>query len=299
MEHDRKLRREIVSQEKRTREEDEATAMPDSLERDYVIGTHDEEIVRLGVQHSVWRPRVLECWRRAGITTGSRVMDVGAGPGYATIDLAEIVGPTGHVIAVERSAHFLQNAREACRVRGLANVRLCELDLMDEPLGANDLDAIWCRWVACFVLSPARLIANIAAALRKGGIAIFHEYIDYGSWRLAPRRPAVESFVSEVMASWRQAGGEPDIASSLPGLLRDAGFRIRHMSPIVYAATPNDFVWQWPSRFLKGFLPRLLELGQVDASWADSVRREFEEAESDPSTIMVTPMLLEIVAERA
>jgi SAM-dependent methyltransferase len=269
-----------------------------SLERDYLIGTDDGEIVRLGVQHRVWRPRVLECWQKAGITKGSCVMDVGAGPGYATIDLAEIVGATGQVIAVERSARFLLKAREACKVRGLANVRFCEIDLMHEPLGANNLDATWCRWVACFVSSPAKLVTNIAGALRRGGIAIFHEYINYGTWRLAPQRPAVESFVSEVMASWRAAGGEPDIAISLPGLLRDAGFRIRHLSPIVYAATPSDFVWQWPSMFLKGFLPRLLDLGRVDASWGDSVRREFLEAESDPSTIMITPMLLEIVAER-
>ncbi|HEV2913320.1 MAG TPA: methyltransferase domain-containing protein [Pyrinomonadaceae bacterium] len=273
--------------------------MPGDSERDYVIGTHDEEIARLGIQHHVWRPRVLQCWRKAGITTGSRVMDVGAGPGYATIDLAEIVGADGEVIAVERSAHFLQNARQACRMRGLSNIRFCELDLMDEPLGATGLDAIWCRWVACFVLSPAKLVAAMAASLRAGGVAVFHEYIDYGSWRLAPRRPAVESFVGEVMASWRASGGEPDIAISLPGLLREAGFRILHIAPVVYAVTPVDFAWQWPSRFLKGFLPRLLELGRVDAAWVDSVRREFQEAESDPSTIMVTPMLLEIIAEHA
>jgi len=298
MKHDGEPLGEIVSPKKRTREEDGATEMPGQLERDYVIGTHDEEIVRLGVQHRVWRPRVLECWQRAGITKGSRVMDVGAGPGYATIDLAEIVGAAGQVIAIERSAHFLQHAREACRTRGLANVRFRELDLMDDALDANELDATWCRWVACFVLSPARLVASIASALKKGGVAIFHEYIDYGSWRLAPRRPVVESFVSEVMASWREAGGEPNIGGSLPGLLRDAGFRIRHIAPIVYAAMPGDYIWQWPSMFLKGFLPRLLELGRVDAQWVERVRREFEEAESDPSSIIVTPMLLEIVAER-
>jgi SAM-dependent methyltransferase len=273
--------------------------MPDGSERDYIIGTHDEEIERLGVQHRVWRPRVLECWREAGITEGSRVADVGAGPGYATVDLAEITGPGGRVVAVERSARFLRHAAEACRVRGLGNVSFREMDLMDGPPGAGDLDAAWCRWVACFVSSPAKLVENIAASLRAGGVAIFHEYVDYKTWRLAPRRPAFESFVAEVMASWRSAGGEPDIAVSLPGLLRGAGFRIRSASPIVYAITPGDYFWQWPSRFVESFLPRLLDLGRVDASWAEGVRRDLREAESDPSSIMLTPMVLEIVAERA
>jgi hypothetical protein len=50
-----------------------------ATERDYVLGTHDEEIARLGLQHRVWRPVVLECWQKAGITVGSRELDVGAG----------------------------------------------------------------------------------------------------------------------------------------------------------------------------------------------------------------------------
>lgn len=139
--------------------------MPDSLEHDYVIGTHDEEIVRLGLQHRVWRPRVLECWQKAGITTNSRVMDVGAGPGYATVDLAEIVGAAGQIIAIERSARFLQNARDACHLRGLSQVQFCEADLMSELSNVADLDATWCRWVACFLSSPAKLVANLAASL--------------------------------------------------------------------------------------------------------------------------------------
>ena len=71
-------------------------------ERDYFLGTHDEELRRLGLQHRVWDPAVRDCWQRAGITAGSRVLDVGAGPGYAAADLAQIVGPGGEVVAVSR-----------------------------------------------------------------------------------------------------------------------------------------------------------------------------------------------------
>jgi len=60
-------------------------------DQDYVLETHREELERLGLQHRAWRPTVLECWRHAGITQGWRVLDVGAGPGYATVDLAGIV----------------------------------------------------------------------------------------------------------------------------------------------------------------------------------------------------------------
>ena len=46
-----------------------------SEERDYLLGTHDAEVERLGLQHRVWRPRVLDAWRRAGITVGSTVIE--------------------------------------------------------------------------------------------------------------------------------------------------------------------------------------------------------------------------------
>jgi len=95
-----------------------------TTDRDYVLGTHDEELARLGLQHRVWRPVVLDCWQRAGVTVGKRVLDVGAGPGYATVDLAEIVGPTGEVVALERSRNFIDAMEATCRARSLTNVKI-------------------------------------------------------------------------------------------------------------------------------------------------------------------------------
>lgn len=267
-------------------------------EQEYVLGTHREELERLGLQHRVWRSTVLDCWRRAGIDQGWRVLDVGAGPGYATVDLAEIVGTSGQVIAVERSRRFVEATREACRSRGLEQVQVEELDLMNDPLPAADMDAAWCRWVACFVPSPETLVAKIATALRPGGVAIFHEYVDYGTWSLAPTGPALEGFVQLVMESWREAGGEPDIARVLPSLLTRAGFRIRFAAPRILCARPDDPVWQWPASFIDVNLQRLLDLGRVSKSWASSVRRELEGREADANSLMLTPMFLEIIAER-
>src|SRR6266702_4603738 len=104
--------------------------MTQSKERDYVLETHNQELERLGVQHRAWRPVVLECWKNAGITTGSRVLDVGAGPGYATVDLAEIVGPNGKVIAVNRASNFVNDIQRAARSKSLSNIEVRELDLM-------------------------------------------------------------------------------------------------------------------------------------------------------------------------
>jgi ubiquinone/menaquinone biosynthesis C-methylase UbiE len=278
--------------------EDDSNGMTARAESDYVLGTHSDEVARLGLQHRVWRSVVTECWERVGITNGWRVIDVGAGPGYAAADLAEIVGPGGAVLAIERSGRFLEAARERCRGRGLGNVEFREADLMEHSLGDLQFDASWCRWVASFVSSPKKLIENIAEALRPGGIAIFHEYSDYETFRFMPTKPAIESFCVEVMESWRASGGEPNVARELPQLLRDAGFRIVEIRPRVRTVSQRDYTWQWPKSFIEINVARLQELGRVTPEWGNEVLREFAEVEADENAWFTTPMFLEIIARR-
>ncbi|MGI9089026.1 MAG: methyltransferase domain-containing protein [Chthoniobacterales bacterium] len=267
-------------------------------ETDYVLGTHDEEVARLGLQHRVWRDIVTACWQRVGITHGWRVLDVGAGPGYATADLAEIVGPTGSVVGIERSARFLEAARERCRRRGLTNAELREGDLMEVSLGEDEFDASWCRWVASFVASPQTLVEKIARALRPGGLAIFHEYSDYETFCFMPLKPTLQRFIQEVMESWRASGGEPNIARQLPSLLHAAGLRVLEIRPQVRTVSPRDYTWQWPKSFIEINIQRLQELGRVTPEWGADLLREFAEAEASANAWFTTPMFLEIVARK-
>ena len=269
-----------------------------AAEQTYFLGTHDEELERLGLQHRVWRPTVLECWRRAGIGPGSKVLDVGAGPGFAAADLAEIVGPEGVVVAVERSARFVEAGRAMLASHGLGNVRYHELDLMADPLPAGGVDASWCRWVACFVSSPALLLDKIATTIRPGGVAIFHEYIQYDSLRITTAGPRMREFVRQVEQGWREAGGEPNIAPVVVRLLQERGFSIRDAIPRVFCVRPGDAMWQWPATFIDIHLRHQLELGRIEQSWSDAVRAEFAAAEQQSATLLITPMVLEIVAEK-
>jgi SAM-dependent methyltransferase len=267
-------------------------------ERDYVLGTHEEELARLGVQHQIWRPVVLECWQKAGITIGSRVLDLGAGPGYATVDLAEIVGPSGAVVALERSRNFLRAMEERCRARSLTNVQMHEADLMTDQWPAGDFDFSWCRWVASFVSDPRLLVRKLAGVMRPGSVAIFHEYGHYLTWRFIPRLPSQERFAEEIAASWKATGGKADIALDLPGYLVENGFVVRSALPRIYCVGPTEHMWQWPSTFVGIGLARLRELGRIDAGFAEEVERDVAAAATNPNALLVTPLVLEIVAEK-
>jgi SAM-dependent methyltransferase len=268
------------------------------MDRDYVLGTADDEIARLGLQHAVWRPRALDAWRRAGITRGQRVVDFGAGPGYASLDLAEIVGPGGEVLALDRSPRFLDHLRQAASVRGHAQIRTREVDLDREALTPDGADAAWCRWIFTFLRRPDEALERLVRAVRPGGALVIHEYVDYATWRLVPRLASFDAFVAAVMASWRAEGGEPNIGVELAPRLERAGCRIESLRAIADVVGAQDFIWQWPAGFFDSGVARLVELGCVERPQAEAMRAEFAAAVDDPQTRMVTPMVCEIIARR-
>jgi SAM-dependent methyltransferase len=261
-------------------------------ELEYVLGTHDDEVIRLGVQHGLWRSQAMEGWRRGGFSAGHTLLDIGSGPGYASADLAEIVGPRGRVIAIDQSERFLSSLN----ARGMANITTHQLDLDRGALPDVYADGAWVRWVFAFVAKPRDLVRRIARAVKPGGSVVIHEYFDYRTWRFMPRSPLFEDFVSVVMRSWRARGGEPDIAVSLPAWLEEEGFRIASLRPMVHVITRDDALWQWPRTFLDTGLARLIDLGDLTADRAEAIRAEFAHREADPHTRMVTPGVMEIVA---
>ena len=272
--------------------------MNTSKEIDYVLGTHDAEIGRLHLQHGIWRELVHDCWTRAGISAGQRIIDIGCGPGFASVDLADCVGSRGEVIGIERSERFIEYAKTLCQSRELKNVTFQHADVMLDELAIQDADAVWCRWLAIFVSAPALLVQKMASMVKPGGKLIFHEYVHYETYQSIPHSAHLEQFVQHVMTSWREFGGEPNVARALPDHLAAAGCRILDTRPISFSAQPHQPVWQWPASFIDINLQRMLELGQVDATWAETLRADFAALQNNPNALLITPMVLEIIAEK-
>lgn len=267
-------------------------------ETEYILGTHDDEIGRLQLQHQVWRERMLDCWHRAGIASGQTVIDVGCGPGFAAVDLAAIVGPAGRVKAYERSERFLSYLGATASDQGNDNIEQVMVDFDRDPFPKSGADVSWCRWLLSFITEPEALVDSLFDAIRPGGVAVFHEYLNYSTWELAPSQPEFNRFVSAVMTSWRTAGGEPNIGLLLPSMLQNSGFEIIHIAPIVDVVSPSDFTWVWPEAFLRTNASRLVELGEISSNEAQAAITAFESVKAMPAGRLVTPILLEIIARR-
>ena len=263
-----------------------------AMNDEYVLGTNDAETVRLELQHVVWRPAAHAAWQRAGIAAGHTVLDLGCGPGFAARDLSQLVGARGRVIAIDKSSRFL----EVVKRLGSAEIEAHACDLDRDHLPAVRADAAWSRWLFAFLTRPRDLLARLARVLRPGGVFVAHEYFDYSTWRTSPRSPEVEEFVASVVASWRAAGGEPDITLDLMPWLQELGFEIISTRPMVDVVTRADPKWDWLARFAETGLARLVELGRIEPARAAEIRLAWSAISERPGARMVTPAVLEIIA---
>src|SRR5688500_12303753 len=78
----------------------------------YSLAASDEEHRRLIALASAEFDHVVEACRRAGVTAGATVVDLGCGPLGALSALSSVVGPSGTVVGIDASATALERARQ-------------------------------------------------------------------------------------------------------------------------------------------------------------------------------------------
>lgn len=106
----------------------------------------------------------------AGVSQGSRVLDVAAGAGEQSLAAARRVGPLGHVLATDISPVILEYAAGAARLAGLDNVATHAIDgeRLDE-LDAGPFDAVISRVGLIYFPDQQKALRGMRAKLRDGG----------------------------------------------------------------------------------------------------------------------------------
>ncbi len=263
-------------------------------QKDYVLGTQDEELNRLGFQHQIWRGQAYRIWERARFVPGMHLLDVGCGPGFATADLSALVGARGRVSAVDASEKFV----DFVRARNLPNVEASVADVheLGSKLPANTADGAYCRWVLCFVANPQRVIDGVARALKPGARFAIQDYYNYTAIKLAPKSEVFNRVIRAVDASWRQHGGDPDIGCQFPMLLDRAGFDVESIEPIVRIGQPDSSLWQWPTTFFAIFVPTLVQTGFLTIDEQREFEQEWHARSNDPNAFFSSPPMVDVVA---
>jgi len=266
-----------------------------STSNDYVLGTHDAEMLRLGFQHQVWAAAAYQQWYRARFLPGQTLLDVGCGPGHTTRDLAGLAGASGHVIAVDESEKFVDLVRTEPRPPGTAPIeaRVCDVQKLD--LSPDSIDGAYSRWVLCFVPDPLAVVKGVARALKPGAAFAVQDYYRYTAIVLAPQSEAFRRVIRAVDESWRKRGGDPDVGCRIPALFEQSGLTVTEVRPIIRTARPNDLLWQWPTTFFRIFVPSLVGMGMLTKEDQAAFEREWAARSADPGAFFASPPMIEII----
>lgn len=118
--------------------------------------------------------------RLRGVLTpspGERLLEIGPGTGYYTLDLAEWVGPEGKVEIFDLQREFLDHTTRRAAERGLANVLPTQGDATALPYEDRSMDAVILTAVLGEIPDTGTALREIRRVLEPGGRLVVGELI--------------------------------------------------------------------------------------------------------------------------
>jgi SAM-dependent methyltransferase len=227
----------------------------------YILGHSNRELRRLMLQAENLRPITTRLLREVGLTKGMRVVDLGCGAGDVAMLAAEMVGPTGAVVGIDRNAAAIAMARERARAAGHTNIEFMEGDA-SEMIGSRDCDVAIGRYVLVHQSNPVALIRAAATHLRPGGVVAFHEVFLLGTWWSFPLVPLWEDTSDLINRTFRSVVTCPDAGARMVEHFYNAGVELpRVFSETPVGGGPDSPLYSWAAETFRTLLPRAEEIG--------------------------------------
>ena len=253
----------------------------------YIMGHDDRERQRLAMQGSILNPFTEQLLRRAGISSGMHVLDLGCGIGDVSLMAARMVGRHGAVTAIDIDQAALAIAADRARTQVLGNVRFVEGSIEQYEPGRT-FDAIVGRHILIHSRDPLTIVTRAHKWLSPTGVAAFQEY-DFSTVHLAYPTCPLRDRLMAVFRDFFGAMGRGNMVTQLLHLMPEAGFRApdcRAEYP-VDAGTDSPF-YEWLAESFRSIASRAVAAGFVKESEfnLEAVEQELrQEAVSRNATI--------------
>lgn len=228
-----------------------------SRDATYTLGRTSHETTRLIEQSRIYGESTTRLCKRAGITEGMRVLEIGSGAGDVALTLAERVGPTGQVIGVDVNAAILDTARQRAADAGMRNVEFIAGDARTLDL-TDTFDAVLGRFVLMYMANPREAFAKLIKHVKPGGIAAFQEpeYTLYPAF-IHPDTPLINQLIAWILDVFEHSGARLDMGIGLYRAFVDAGLP----PPAMHLESPIGAAGAWAGyRYMLTIFQSLLPL---------------------------------------
>jgi SAM-dependent methyltransferase len=265
--------------------------------KEYLLGVNQTELERLRFQHGVWKQNTDSFLDRLKIKKGWKCLDVGAGPGFVSMDLRQRVGPTGEVTALEPSALYLEWLARESKRRRWRNINTMTGTAETASLPKNRYNLIFVRWVIAFVPDPAKFLRPLIASLKKGGVLAIMDYW-YEGLSLYPQGGAFDGAAQVVRKYYRSGSGDPYVTGKIPELLRSFNLRVIDFTPTQIAGGPDSAIIEWAHRFFIPHLPLMAEQGNCSREEAEAMAQDWLAHRKNEKTIFFSPIVVHIAGRK-
>ena len=231
----------------------------------YVMGHDDRERRRLSLQAAILNPFTEQLLRRAGISAGMHVLDLGCGIGEVSLMAARLVGRHGTVTAIDIDQAALATAAARAREQVLGNLKFVQASI-DQYEPGRAFDAVIGRHILIHSRDPLAILWKAYEWLSLAGVAVFQEFDFSTAHATYPPCPLWD----RLMAVFRDFFGTMtlgNIGTQLLHLLLEAGFRApdcRVEYPIDGGA--DSPFYEWIVQSFRSIAPRAVAVGIVKES---------------------------------
>jgi ubiquinone/menaquinone biosynthesis C-methylase UbiE len=148
---------------------------PASKVGEYSLATGEAAVRRLTALHRVYSPSGRRVLLQAGLKPGMIVADLGCGIGATTCMLAEMVAPSGLVTGIDVSPTQLEQCRNLCKAKKIANATFMEASATATGLPRKSFDPVYCRFLLLHLVDPAACLHEMREILKTGGVLVVED----------------------------------------------------------------------------------------------------------------------------
>lgn len=265
--------------------------------REYLLGVNQAELERLRFQHNVWQVNTDSFLDALNIKKGWKCLDVGAGPGFVSMDLRRRVGPTGEVTALEPSELYRDWLVTQCKRLRWRNIKTMQGTAETATLPRNHYNLVFVRWVIAFIPDPVKFLLPLITSVKRGGIIALMDYW-YEGLSLYPLGGAFNDAAEVVRKYYRSGGGDPYVTGKIPEIFRSQKVKMIEFTPTQIAGGPQSEITEWAHRFFMLHLPLMAEKGSCSKEEAEAIAEDWLAHRRNPDSIFFSPIVVHIAGKK-